>query len=125
MIVNKLDKGFQIRSDMPSTNWMGDDWYLVPDGSDLANKIQQLYPRFDFILEGDNLVDVIEIPKTQEEIKQERIVEIDIELEALDKKISREMEDKYTEDNLEPTVQFRKDAITRKNELRAERATLQ
>ena len=66
MIVNKLNKSFQTRSDEPNSNWLNDDnYYVIPDGSELANKIMQYFPRFDFLLdENDNVVDVVEIPKT-------------------------------------------------------------
>ena len=120
MIINKLNKGLQTRNDLPNTNWLGNDWYLVPDGSELANKIMQLYPRYDFVLdENDNLIDVVEIPKTEEEIKQERIEGIKAELNSLDTTINRATEDLYILTDLRAYDSI-EDVITRKEELRKE-----
>ena len=120
MIVNKLNKGFLTRSDKPNSNWLGEEWYLVEDNSTLANKIMNLYPRYDFVLdENDNLIDVIETPKTEEEITEERIEEILQELTSLDSTINRATEDLYVLTNTTPytTVQ---ETINRKEELRKE-----
>lgn len=120
MIINKIDKSYQTRSDMPNSNWLGNEWHVVPDGSELANKIMQLFPRFDLVLdENNNVVDVVEIPKTEEELNQERIEEIKTELQELDKTINRATEDLYSLTNVTPyqTVQ---ETIDRKNELRQE-----
>lgn len=124
MIINKDNKAFQTRSDMPNTNWLGEEWYVVEDGSNLANKISQLFPRFDFVLDDDgNLVDVVEIPKTQEEINAERVEEIKAELEDLDSTINRATEDLYT---LTETTPYQKTAevIQQKEALRQELKTL-
>lgn len=120
MIVNKLNKGFQTHSEKPNTNWLGDEWYLVPDGSELANKIMQYFPRYDFVLDkNDNLIDVVELPKTEEEINQERIEEIKAELTQLDTTINRATEDLYILTDLRAydTIEA---VITRKEELRKE-----
>lgn len=121
MIVNKINKSFQIRSDMPNSNWLNDDNYIViPDNSPLSNKIMQYFPRYDFVLdENDNVVDIVEIPKTEEEINQERIEEIKTELNELDKTINRATEDLYILTDLRAydTIE---DVITRKEELRKE-----
>lgn len=119
MIVNKQNKGFQTRNDLPNSNWLGDEWYLVEDNSELANKIQYLYPRYDFVLEEDNLIDVVEIPKTEEEIKQERIEEIKAELSQLDTIINRSTEDLYVLTQTTPYTTTQ-EVITKKEELRAE-----
>lgn len=121
MIVNKITKGFQTRSDKPNSNWLNDDNYIViPDNSPLANKIMQYFPRYDFVLdEEDNLIDVVEIPKTEEEINQERIEEIKAELNSLDSTINRATEDLYILTDLRAydTIE---EVITRKEELRKE-----
>ena len=36
---------------------------MVDDGTELAEKIEKLYPRFDFVVEDGKLVDVVEILK--------------------------------------------------------------
>lgn len=124
MIVNKFDKRIATRSDMPNSNWAGDEWYLIPDNSPLANKIMRYFPRFDFVLdENDNLTNVVEIPKTNEEIKQERIEEIKNELNSLDTTINRATEDLYILTDLRAydTVE---QVILRKEELREELQSL-
>ena len=58
MVVYK-DKHFKTRSDRPNDDFVGDADYVVPDGSELADKIMELYPNFDFVLDADgNLADV-------------------------------------------------------------------
>jgi hypothetical protein len=57
MIVNE-EGGKQTRSDKPNENWMGEGWFAVPDGSDLAKKIEKNYPFYDLVIEGDILVDI-------------------------------------------------------------------
>ena len=122
MIVHKIDKTFQTRSDKPNSNWLNDNNYIViPDNSPLANKIMQYFPRFDFVLdENDNLIDVVEIPKTEEELKQERIEEILSELKVLDDVIKRETEQLYSDVGITPSYQPMADTIVKKKELRAE-----
>ena len=56
------DKGFQTRSDKPDSDWTGKAKYIVPDGTELANKIISLYPWYDFIIdENGDLTDVVEV----------------------------------------------------------------
>lgn len=125
MIVNKNTKCIQTRSDASNFNWLkSDDWYVVDDNSPLANKIKQLYPRFDFVLDGDKLVDVVEIQKTQEEINEEKVDEIKKELEELDNTINRATEDLYKLTNTTP-YQKTAEVIQRKEELREELRLLQ
>ena len=59
MIVYK-DKRFISNSEYPDTDWVGDADFVIPDGSDLAEKIKQAYPYFEFVFDGENLVDVEE-----------------------------------------------------------------
>ena len=121
MIINKNNKSYQIRSDVTDFNWLkSDEWYLVPDNSPLAQKVQKLFPRFDFVLdENGKLVDVVEIPKTQEEINQERVKEIKEELETLDNTVDRQWEDYYIREKVTPVDRIAI-VITQKEELRKE-----
>lgn len=121
MIINKQDKSYQTRSDVSNFNWLkSDDWYVVDDNSELSQKIQKLYPKFDFVLDDNgNLIDVIEIPKTQEEINSKRAEEIKQELAELDTTINRATEDLYTLTNTTP-YEKTADVIARKEELRQE-----
>ena len=53
------DKRFVTRSDVPDTDFMGDADFVVPDDSELAEKIIRLYPNFEFVLDDDgNISDV-------------------------------------------------------------------
>lgn len=121
MIVNKLNKSFQTRSDKPNSNWLNDDNYIViPDGSELANKIMQYFPRYDFVLdENENVVDVVQVPKTEEEVNQEKIEGIKAELNKLDNTINRATEDLYVLTNTTPYTTIQ-ETINRKEELRKE-----
>ena len=58
MILYK-DKRFVTRSDAPNTDFMGDADHVIPDNSELAEKIISLYPNFDFVFDDDgNIADV-------------------------------------------------------------------
>ena len=59
MILYK-DKKFISNSDYPDTDWVGDADFVIPDGSELAEKIKQAYPYFELVLDGENLVDIEE-----------------------------------------------------------------
>ena len=53
------DKHFVTRSDALNTDFMGDADYVVPDDSEIAEKIKTLYPNFDFVFDDDgNIADV-------------------------------------------------------------------
>ena len=71
------DKRFVTRSDVPDTDFMGDADFVVPDDSELAEKIIRLYPNFEFVFDDNGKpVDVIEtgpapvppLPPTNEEL---------------------------------------------------------
>ena len=60
MILYK-DKRFVTRSDAPDTDFMGDADFVVPDDSELAEKIIRLYPNFEFVFDDNGRpIDVIE-----------------------------------------------------------------
>ena len=59
MILYK-NKKFISNSEYPDTDWVGDADFVVPDGSELAEKIKQAYPYFNFIFDGEELVDIEE-----------------------------------------------------------------
>ena len=65
MIIYK-NKGFETRSDMPNADWTGEALYIVPDGSELANKVVKFYPYYDFAFDGNGqLVDVVETERPE------------------------------------------------------------
>ena len=59
MIIYK-DKRFISNSEYPDTDWVGDADFVIPDGSELAEKIKQAYPYFELVFDGENLVDIEE-----------------------------------------------------------------
>ena len=61
MVVYK-DKHFKTRSDRPDDDFVGNADYVIPNGSELAEKIMEFYPNFDFVFDGSgNIVDVVAI----------------------------------------------------------------
>ena len=52
MIIYK-DKHFITNSDHPEDDWIGNADWIIPDDSELAEKIKELYPNFEFVF-GDN-----------------------------------------------------------------------
>ena len=55
------DKRFVTRSDAPDTDFMGNADWVIPDGSELAEKIIRLYPNFEFVFDDNGQpVDVTE-----------------------------------------------------------------
>ena len=59
MILYK-NKRFITNSEYPDTDWVGDADFVIPDGSELAEKIKQAYPYFELVFDGENLVDIEE-----------------------------------------------------------------
>ena len=120
MIINKKTKAIISCSNKPNKNWMGTEWYLVEDYSVLSQKIEMLYPRFEFVLnDNGELIDVVEIPKTQEEKNADRVYEIKMKLNDLDETINRATEDLYELTNIIPYETVQK-VIEEKKELREE-----
>lgn len=59
MIVGKTTKDYVERMDLPNTNWAGEDYYLVDSNSELAEKIRENHPYFEFVLDDDgSLIDI-------------------------------------------------------------------
>lgn len=55
------DKRFVTRSDAPDTDFMGNADWVIPDGSELAEKIIRMYPNFEFVFDDNGKpVDVAE-----------------------------------------------------------------
>ena len=60
MIVYK-NKSFAKNSDYPDTDWIGNADWVIPDDSELAEKIIRLYPNFEFVFDDNGQpVDVTE-----------------------------------------------------------------
>ena len=59
------DKGFQTRSDKPNEDWTnGEALYVVPDKSDIAKKIQKMYPWYNFVL--NNLGELVDVERDED-----------------------------------------------------------
>ena len=54
------DKHFISNSDYPNTDWVGDADFVIPDGSELAEKIKAAYPYFELVFDGEELVGIEE-----------------------------------------------------------------
>ena len=57
MVVYK-NKSYVTNSKYPDSDFMGNADFVIPDGSGLAEKIKN-YENFDFVFDGENLVDVV------------------------------------------------------------------
>ena len=76
------DKHFVTRSDALNTDFMGNADYVVPDDSELAEKIKTLYPNFEFVLDDDgNIADVIGISEPIDKIISQKKSELSAECE--------------------------------------------
>lgn len=55
------NKSYVSNSEHPNDDWTGHADFVIPDGSELTEKIKRLYPNFDFVLDDDgNISDVVE-----------------------------------------------------------------
>ena len=81
MIVYKNKRFMQIGL-YPDTDWVGDADYVVPDDSELAEKIKTLYPNFDFVFDDDgNISDVVETSEPINEVISQKKSELSAECE--------------------------------------------
>lgn len=81
MIVYKDNKGFEQRSDKPNENWTdNENVYIVPDDSELAEKIKKAYPYYNFITdENNNLIDIEVLEKPISESREKLTLDEEIE----------------------------------------------
>ena len=61
MVIFK-DKRFITNSEHPDDDFVGNADFVIPDGSELAEKIIRAYPYFEFVFDGEELVDVAPWP---------------------------------------------------------------
>ena len=53
------NKDYAIDNSYPDSDFMGNADFVIPDGSELAEKIKRLFPNFDFVFDDDgNIADV-------------------------------------------------------------------
>lgn len=57
------NKHFAARSDHPNDDWVGNADHVIPDGSELAEKVLQLYPNFEIVTDGSG--DLIDVSETE------------------------------------------------------------
>lgn len=68
MIVFK-NKLFTKCEEFPNTDWIGNADFVIPDGSELAEKIIRLYPNFEFVFDDNgNISDVVETSEPVENV---------------------------------------------------------
>lgn len=71
----------------PDTDWIGNADWVIPDGSELAEKIIRLYPNFEFVLDDDgNISDVVETepePKPPKITTEQRITAMENAVEEI------------------------------------------
>ena len=81
------DKRFVTRSDAPNTDFMGDADFVVPDDSELAEKIIRLCPNFEFVFDDNGQpVDVTETesePKPPEITTEQRMTAMENAMEEI------------------------------------------
>ena len=76
------DKRFITNSEHPNDDWFGDADYVIPDDSELAQKIIGLYPNFDFVFDGDgNISDVVETSEPIDKVISQKKSELSAECE--------------------------------------------
>ena len=68
MIVYK-NRTYVVDMEYPDTDWLGDADYVVPDSSDLAQKITELYPNYELVVDKNGkLIDVQQTAISEEEL---------------------------------------------------------
>ena len=76
------NKNYITRSDAPDTDFMGNADYVIPDDSELAQKIIRLYPNFEFVFDDDgNISDVVETSEPINEVISQKKSELSAECE--------------------------------------------
>ena len=77
------DKSFITNSEHPNDDWMGNADWVIPDNSELAQKIKRLYPNFNFIFDDDgNISDVSETGEPIENVISQKKSELSEACEA-------------------------------------------
>lgn len=65
MILYK-NKCYTTNSEHPNDDWVGDADFVIPDGSELAEKIKAAYPYFELVFDGEEPVDIEEMERPPE-----------------------------------------------------------
>ena len=76
------DKHFITNSDHPEDDWIGNADWVIPDDSELAKKIKELYPNFEFVFDDNgNISDVVETSEPINEVISQKKSELSAECE--------------------------------------------
>ena len=65
MILYK-NKCYTTNSEHPNDDWVGNADFVIPDGSELAEKIKAAYPYFELVFDGEELVNIEETERPPE-----------------------------------------------------------
>ena len=84
MILYK-NKRFISNSEYPDTDWVGDADFVIPDGSELADKIKQAYPYFELVLndDGSKIIDVVATSEPIDKVISQKKAELSEECEKV------------------------------------------
>ena len=86
MIIYK-NKSFVKSEKYPNTDWIGNADWVIPDDSELAEKIIRLYPNFEFVFDDNGQpVDVTETepePKPPEITTEQRMTAMENAMEEI------------------------------------------
>ena len=78
------DKHFITNSEHPNDDWMGNADWVIPDGSELAEKIIRLYPNFEFVFDDEgNIIDVAETSEPIDKVISQKKAELSAECERV------------------------------------------
>ena len=81
------DKRFVTRSDVPDADFMGNADWVIPDGSELAEKIIRLYPNFEFVFDDNgqpvNVTETESEPKPPEITTEQRMTAMENAMEEI------------------------------------------
>ena len=81
MILYK-DKNFITNSEHPNDDWIGNADWVIPDDSELVQKIKRAYPNFEIVTDSDgNIVDITETSEPIENIISQKKAELSAECE--------------------------------------------
>ena len=78
------DKRFITNSEHPNDDWVGNADWVIPDGSELAEKIIRLYPNFEFVFDDNGQpIDVTETSEPIDKVISQKKIELSEECEKV------------------------------------------
>ena len=64
------DKRFITNSEQPNDDWIGNADWVIPDGSELAEKIIRLYPNFEFVFDDNGYISDVTATEPAEKLPE-------------------------------------------------------